>query len=73
MILSINEDNEKLVHYAEKYGAVHPCIYDVILEKNPFADTKEAVQVGMRALEIIPAHYTIRSNIALMTAKYALT
>ena len=60
-------------HYAEKYGAVHPCIYDVILEKNPFADTKEAVQVGMRALEIIPAHYTIRSNIALMTAKYALT
>ena len=71
--VAMTEDNEKLVHYAEKYGAVHPCIYDVILEKNPFADTKEAVQVGMRALEIIPAHYTIRSNIALMTAKYALT
>ena len=71
--VAMTEDNEKLVHYTEKYGAVHPCIYDVILEKNPFADTKEAVQVGMRALEIIPAHYTIRSNIALMTAKYALT
>ena len=66
-------DNEKSVHYAEKYGAVHPCIYDVILEKNPFADTKKAVQIGMRALEIIPVYYTIRSNIALMTAKYALT
>ena len=71
--VAMTEDNEKLVHYAEKYGAVHPCIYDVILEKNPFADTKKAVQIGMRALEIIPVYYTIRSNIALMTAKYALT
>ena len=65
-------DNEKLLHYAEKYSNTHPCIYDTLLEKNPFADSKEAVQVGMRALEIIPIQYTVRSNIALVTAKYAL-
>jgi len=66
-------DNEKLVRYAEKYSATHPCIYDALLEKNPFDDTKEAVQVGIKALEIIPAQYTVRSNIALATAEYALT
>ena len=66
-------DNEKLVRYAEKYGVTHPCIYDALLEKKPFADTKEAVQVGTKALEIIPTQYTIRSNIALVTAEYALT
>ena len=65
-------DNEKLVRYAEKYSATHPCIYDALLEKNPFADTKEALQVGMKALKIIPTQYTVRSNIALVTAKYAL-
>lgn len=66
-------DTEKLVRYAEKYSDTHPCIYDALLEKNPFSDTKETVQVGMRALEIIPTQYTIRSNIALVTAEYALT
>ena len=65
-------DNEKLVRCAEKYGVTHPCIYDALLEKDSFADTKEAVQVGMRALAIIPMQYTVRSSIALMTAKYAL-
>ena len=65
-------DHEKLLRYAEKYSVTHPCIYDALLEKNPFADTKEAVQAGLRALEIIPVQYTVRSNMALMTAKYAL-
>lgn len=65
-------DNEKLVRYAEKYSNTHPCIYDALLEKNAFSDITEAVQVGQQALKTLPAHYAIRSSIALTTAGYAL-
>ena len=72
-VVAMITDNEKLLRYAEKYSNTHPCIYDALIEKNSFPDIKETVQIGMKALKIIPTQYAIRSNIALMTAKHALT
>lgn len=65
-------DKEKQIQYAEKYCVTHPCIYEVLFQNQCFADAEEAVQNGRKALTSIPEHYVIRSNIALMTAEYAL-
>lgn len=70
--VTVITDNEKLLRYAEKYSNAHPCIYEAMLQNHRFADAREAVQIGMKALENVPAQYAIRSNIALMTAEYAL-
>ena len=65
-------DNEKLLKYAEKYSNTHPCIYEALLQNHHYADTKNALQIGTKALKNIPVKYAIRNNIALMTAEYAL-
>lgn len=66
-------DKKKVMQYAERYCANHPCIYDELLLNKNFADPKEAAQTGMKAIDIIPVNYMIRSNVALMTAEYSLS
>lgn len=65
-------DTDKLARYAEKYCVNHPCIYDALLRTNRFSSAKEAIQIGIKALKSVPAYYVVRSNIAIITAEYAL-
>ena len=58
--------------YAEEYIAVHPGLYLNILENKKYADVNDMVSMGMKAIEIMPKKYIMRSRAALKTAEYII-
>lgn len=55
---------------AEKYVELHPGLYFNILENGNIADAGRMAEIGMKAIAVIPKHYTMRSKVALKTAEY---
>lgn len=70
--LTLSDDDNLLLENARKNVEPHPELYKQLLEKgsNNF-DNEKMFEIGKEALDTIPANYTIRSEIALLTADYA--
>lgn len=65
---------DQQLYYAEKFSGSHPELYLNILETH-LADkssTETMMNAGIKALDHIPVKYAIRSNIALLTAEFAV-
>lgn len=56
--------------YAEEYVAVHPGLYLDILENKKYAAASDMVSIGIKAMDIMPKKYIMRSRVALKTAEY---
>lgn len=70
--LTLSDDDNLLLENARENVEPHPELYKQLLEKgsNNF-DNEKMFEIGKEALDTIPANYTIRSEIALLTADYA--
>ena len=64
-------DENELIEVAKYCGQRHPCLYEEILSGEKISDEQRKMEIGLYALEDIPADYTIRSNIALNVAEIA--
>ena len=60
------------IQYAEKYTSVHPELYLNILETEKNVSTDDMVSIGIKAMEMIPKRYIMRSRVALKTAEYVI-
>lgn len=70
---SMLKDDNILLENARKYVKEYPSLYKQILElKLNTAENGKMFQIGMEALESIPISYVVRSDIALLTAEYAM-
>lgn len=70
---SMLKDDNILLENARKYVKEYPSLYKQILEiKLNTEENGKMFLVGMEALESIPISYVIRSDIALLTAEYAM-
>ena len=70
--ISLLSDQKQQIEFAERFVADHPELYKQILQNNEFgADDYRMIEIGKAAMEKIPDSFTIRSEIALYTAKYA--
>lgn len=66
------EDGDQILEVARKFVDQHPELYKQLLQKG--FESKEydkMLQIGLEALDKIPAAYILRSEIALLTAEYA--
>lgn len=69
---SMVADEEQLLDIARKFTEKHPELYLQLLQRGLQGDDNEKMfQVGLEALEKISEIFTIRSEIALLTAEYA--
>lgn len=50
------------VQYAGKYADVHPGLYLNILENGKFATVNHMVSIGLKAMEMTPKKYVMRSR-----------
>ena len=67
------EDEEQILEAARKFANRHPELYLQILEKNRnCSEGNRYFYIGMEAMEKLPENWIIRSEIALLTAEYAL-
>ncbi|MDE7478946.1 MAG: hypothetical protein K2M91_13555, partial [Lachnospiraceae bacterium] len=66
------EDVSSAAEYAEKYVDVHPGLYLNILENGKYTDINDMVSMGMKAMQMIPKKYIMRSKVALKTAEYMI-
>lgn len=70
---SMIQDESCLLENARKYVTKHPFLYQQFLEiKLNSAESDSLFQIGIEALERIPTSYLIRSEVALLTAEYAV-
>ncbi len=69
--VSLLNDLPLAAEYAEKYVSFHPGLYLNLL-KGQNADADDMTRIGMKAIEIMPKNYMIRSRVALKTAAYGL-
>ncbi|MGI6506930.1 MAG: hypothetical protein ACOX4A_00880 [Saccharofermentanales bacterium] len=68
--ISLVDDMIFLCTLARHFGLKHPRIYKKLLERLKSADDLELMlAVGMEAVDRLPVHYVIRSDIALLTAE----
>lgn len=58
------------VKYAEEYVTVHPGLYLDTLENKKYADVSDLISIGIKAMDIMPKKYMMRSRIALKTAEH---
>ena len=66
-------DDKKVIRkYARKYAAIHPTLYQQILDHPDNMELTELIEIGDEALKEIPEDQQIRSKIALKTAEYRL-
>ena len=66
-------DKDVILENARKYVVEHPALYEQILCMGAdFGNDEKMFAIGMEALEKIPVSYVIRSNIALLSAEYAI-
>jgi hypothetical protein len=70
---SMVRDESVLLGNARTYAKTHPSLYRQLLEmrRNSGKDA-ETLEIGLEALEKIPVSYTIRGEIAIQTATYAV-
>lgn len=70
--LTLLDDDNLLLENVRKNVEPHPELYKQFLEKgSKNFDNEKMFQIGKEALDTIPEKYTIRSEIALLTAEYA--
>ena len=70
---SMTQDESSLLENARKYVTDHPSLYQQFLEIKLNSDESDSMfQIGVEAMEKIPSSYLIRSEIALLTAEYAV-
>ncbi|GLC79896.1 hypothetical protein LBYZC6_20100 [Lacrimispora brassicae] len=70
---SMIQDESCLLENARKYVTEHPSLYQQFLEIKLNSDESDSMfQIGIEAMEKIPSSYLIRSEIALLTAEYAV-
>ncbi len=66
------EDDNQILDTARKFVNQHPELYKHLLQKGLEGEAWEKMlQVGLEALDKIPATYILRSEIALLTAEFA--
>lgn len=66
------EDEDILLENARRYVDVHPVLYEQLLRMNlESGEDDKMFQIGKEALDKISSSYTIRGDIALLTAEYA--
>lgn len=66
-------DDNILLENARKYVKEFPSLYKQILEsKLNTTENDKMFRIGMEALESIPISYIVRSDVALLTAEYAI-
>ncbi len=69
----VGDNDELLLANARKYVKKHPSLYrQYLLQTSGDRTVQKLFEVGMEALSAISSTYTIRSEIALLTANYAL-
>ena len=69
----VGDNEELLLANARKYVKKHPSLYrQYLLQTLGDRTIQKLFEVGMEALSAISSTYTIRSEIALLTANYAL-
>lgn len=70
--LAMLEDEDQILDIARKFVNQHPELYKQILQKGLECDVwDKMLQIGLEALDKIPATYILRSEIALLTAAFA--
>jgi hypothetical protein len=70
---SMIQDENCLLENARKYVTEHPSLYQQFLEIKLNSDECDSMfKIGIEAMEKIPSSYVIRSQIALLTAEYAV-
>lgn len=70
---SMIQDESCLLENARKYVTEHPSLYQQFLEIKLNSDESDSMfQIGIEAMEKIPTSYLVRSEIALLTAEYAV-
>lgn len=70
---SMLKDDDILLENARKYVKEHPSLYKQILESRlNTTENEKMFRVGMEALASIPISYIVRSDVALLTAEYAV-
>ena len=70
---SMIQDESCLLENARKYVTEHPSLYQQFLEIKLNSDDSDSMfQIGIEAMEKIPSSYLVRSEIALLTAEYAV-
>jgi hypothetical protein len=70
---SMVQDDSVLLENARTYAKTHPSLYKQILEMNTNSgEDGKMLEIGLEALEKIPVSYTIRGEIAIQTAAYAV-
>jgi hypothetical protein len=70
---SMVQDDSVLLENARRYAETHPSLYKQLLEmRTNSGEDGETLEIGLEALEKIPVSYTIRGEIAIQTAAYAV-
>ncbi len=70
---SMIQDESCLLENARKYVTEHPSLYQQFLKIKLNSDESDSMfQIGIEAMEKIPSSYLVRSEIALLTAQYAV-
>lgn len=70
---SMIQNESCLLENARKYVTEHPSLYQQFLEIKLNSNESDSMfQIGIEAMEKIPSSYLIRSEIALLTAEYAV-
>ena len=66
-------DKSDILNYASRYAESHPILYQNILQKGLDDSTpEEMTQIGLQGMNEIPVNRKARSEVSLLTAKYAL-
>lgn len=65
-------DDKKELQVASQYASTHPMLYVNYLKTRTDSNPEEMKAIGMKALDEVPLKRRERSDIALLTAKFAL-
>ncbi len=66
-------NKKDILNYASRYAESHPILYQNILQKGLNGSTEEELmQIGLQGMKEIPVNNKARSEVSLLTAKYAL-
>ena len=71
--LDLLQDKAVALDFASRYADSHPVLYRQLLREGmDDAAPEEMLHIGLRAMKEVPSNLSARSDIALLTAKYAL-
>lgn len=70
---AMTHSEETVLNNAHRYAETHPALYRQILESNRgTAKDEQMLKVGLQALDEVPNNHTVRNDIALLAADYAV-